>query len=571
MEEDSDDFRMDDSDGFSDNDDDDDPDVPRCGVTLAQLKTRIKEEIVENGEEALANGTIPGVLKEEQVRKDLTNSEEEGDDDDDDDDGGGDDDDSKDDEDEEQQDELEFKVANFLADTSVSRRGSKKCKKGSIKSACKFKCNQCSALFRYKSTLTYHMKSECGTGVITAGSKVVRNSPALCNICNKQLSSRTSLMVHLRIHTGERPFGCSECGQSFSQNAHLKDHIARLHSQGPDQLFLCRACNTTFSDRATLRTHMEEHVGQQRPFQCPTCRKRYQTQERLTSHVCHGKSVGEGQVSGSSDVAAAGMTLGSKRGLTCTACGFLAPTRSDLRDHLARHPLPVTCPECSEKFDSLAAWRKHNRRYHRSRLSKCSFCGRTFPSEYDVRVHERSHTGERPYRCTFCGRGFARKSILDVHTTLHTGRRDYVCSDCGSAFNRKSKLDVHRAEHTDSHVQCQTCQKTFKCKAYLTTHLKTHERDSTSVSCADCGRSFTSRRGLRSHLSKGACPSTTPPLPATTNQTLPASTSTNQLLSPPVTNIPLLAAPPPLIPLIVSPLFMSKLASLPPSDSKRIS
>uniref|UniRef100_A0A146L8W5 Uncharacterized protein n=1 Tax=Lygus hesperus TaxID=30085 RepID=A0A146L8W5_LYGHE len=130
MEGDSDDFRMDDSDGFSDNDDDDDPDVPRCGVTLAQLKTRIKEEIVENGEEALANGTIPGVLKEEQVRKDLTNSEGEGDDEDDDDDlGGVDDDDSKDDEDEEQQDELEFKVANFLADTSVSRRGSKKCKK----------------------------------------------------------------------------------------------------------------------------------------------------------------------------------------------------------------------------------------------------------------------------------------------------------------------------------------------------------------------------------------------------------------------------------------------------------
>ncbi|XP_027489267.1 zinc finger protein 574, partial [Corapipo altera] len=45
-----------------------------------------------------------------------------------------------------------------------------------------------------------------------------------CGECRKLFSTETSLAVHRRIHTGERPYPCPDCGKAFRQSTHLKDH-----------------------------------------------------------------------------------------------------------------------------------------------------------------------------------------------------------------------------------------------------------------------------------------------------------------------------------------------------------
>jgi uncharacterized C2H2 Zn-finger protein len=51
-----------------------------------------------------------------------------------------------------------------------------------------------------------------------------------CNICSKGFKDKYSVNVHIRTHTGEKPFACTLCGKSFRQKAHLAKHY-QTHAQ----------------------------------------------------------------------------------------------------------------------------------------------------------------------------------------------------------------------------------------------------------------------------------------------------------------------------------------------------
>lgn len=68
-----------------------------------------------------------------------------------------------------------------------------------------------------------------GGDISTAGGNNDQGSVVLCKFCGKSFPDVSSLITHLPMHTGDRPFKCEFCGKAFKLRHHMKDHC-RVHT-----------------------------------------------------------------------------------------------------------------------------------------------------------------------------------------------------------------------------------------------------------------------------------------------------------------------------------------------------
>lgn len=82
------------------------------------------------------------------------------------------------------------------------------------------------------------------------------NNVVLCKFCGKSFPDVASLITHLPVHTGDRPFKCEYCGKAFKLRHHMKDHC-RVHTG--ERPFRCGMCGKTFSRSTILKAHEKTH------------------------------------------------------------------------------------------------------------------------------------------------------------------------------------------------------------------------------------------------------------------------------------------------------------------------
>jgi KRAB domain-containing zinc finger protein len=62
---------------------------------------------------------------------------------------------------------------------------------------------------------------------------MLEKSKFACPFCPKLMPKHSTMKIHIRKHTGEKPYSCNQCNKSYSTNSNLNVHIRDVHGNSP--------------------------------------------------------------------------------------------------------------------------------------------------------------------------------------------------------------------------------------------------------------------------------------------------------------------------------------------------
>ncbi|CDQ81803.1 unnamed protein product [Oncorhynchus mykiss] len=150
-----------------------------------------------------------------------------------------------------------------------------------MKEECNFRCSDCVKSFVRLKQLEKHQLTH-KKSFERHRIHLSKRKQFLCTICGKECRN---MKIHMRIHTGETPYHCTECGKSFPYTKSYQRHILTHNTSGERATYPCLECGKCFTRRDGMLRHVRRiHTGE-RNHQCKDCGKRFFRKETLKRHM----------------------------------------------------------------------------------------------------------------------------------------------------------------------------------------------------------------------------------------------------------------------------------------------
>nr|CAH7728743.1 unnamed protein product [Callosobruchus chinensis] len=238
--------------------------------------------------------------------------------------------------------------------------------------------------------------SECQKGHLEAVSTISNNQTEkkiICDICGKSYKQRKFLSIHMRVHTGERPYNCEVCGRKFSLYSSLHKH-RNIHSER--KKFECKVCGKMFNQSSNLNNHLKIHTGNQNIIYIFIKIKFFTASSQVKKH----RLIHTGE-----------------KPYACWQCGRTFRRKETRDTHVRYHTgeRPYTCDICSKKYVAASHLREHMKTHNSERNFECAVCMKKFYTSKALKDHAAVHTGQKPYSCQHCGKQFTQNGAMHAH------------------------------------------------------------------------------------------------------------------------------------------------------------
>ncbi|XP_041758521.2 uncharacterized protein LOC121586101 [Coregonus clupeaformis] len=366
-----------------------------------------------------------------------------------------------------------------------------------------------------------------------------------CTFCPRLFKSGEQLRVHTRLHTGEKPFGCSNCGERFIRRDYLQRHLNRCKGEPLDRV-LCDRCGDVFS-QDELENHLltcvvkcksparslTDSTARSPPkgFSCAKCSARFLLFSQLQQHFLNTHreaptnqaSPLQEQLSSMVNIKEEPMDEGYGDTQQNSDNNLMLNQDCDPNNYMNK---PIECPQCNMHFGNKGGFARHMR----------------------------THLGQYPFNCKKCKKGFWNKNFCRTHVrkcklvkvtkeevdTVITSEMDPTLKETVLVFNQGSKTTGTGVLQTNfsckddlkdltlqssfgnqgkgsssndrtncgqqvqgNKYQCSECDRSFTDGLLLISHLEDHGREELerkNKSCQHCGKTFANPSDLGRHM-----------------------------------------------------------------------